>query len=533
MTTRYLLLATHVPVSGSRGGVVRYTVALAEALARRPDVELHVLVTRDAADFFTRFLPSGRVHRVRPAPTPVLALREWLAAVRVLRSGRFDVVHGPKHIVPRRAHRAIRVLTVHDMLLLDRARDFGAAKRLLLRTPYRDSLRRADVVIGVSRATRARILDHHPGVRVQVVPLAASAALLAASGEPVEALRDKRFALVVGDAGIRKNLALAVRTWPRIRERVPDAVLVVVGPQPWGRESHGGAEWDRLLAAGAVVQLRDVPDGTLRWCYEHAAVVLCPSLIEGFGLPAVEAAAFGTPVVTSDDPATCEAVAGWGQPSAAWSRADWVATVVGALQQPSAAGGVDPARRSWDDVAAETLAAVSGTSVSGASVAEPADGGGSRVGVSPFRAPLRVLHVAAAGRGGAVEELVAGHRDSGWKVEVVEDGGIGVDLDGVDVDLDVVVLHGLRAGRLRRRIRGRVPTVLLAGRERPRWSREVALARFTNVLVLPPDAGRGWRRVAAPVTRWSPAGPWAAEELAEILVRARAWGGGPGQSWTR
>jgi glycosyltransferase involved in cell wall biosynthesis len=519
-TPRYLLMATHVPASGSLGGVVRYTVALARALARRDDIELHVLAAADALGFFTTFLPAERVHPVPRAPTAVHSLLERLGLAGALRTERFDVVHGTKHIVPRFARGAVRVLTVHDMLLLDRSGDFPRLKRTLLGAPYRGSIRQAEVLVAVSRATMARIVDHLPQVRerVGVVPLAASSTVTAAPAEPVAALAGRRFALVVGDAGPRKNLDLAVGTWDRVREKVPEAVLAVVGPKPWGVERHGGGTWDRLVADGALVQLRDVPDGALRWCYESAAAVLCPSLVEGFGLPTVEAAAFGTPVVTSDDPALCEASAGWGEPTAAWSRDDWVTTVAEVLNRTAPSSSPPPAR-DWDRIAAETVGLALGRIRPETSDITLAD----RVGVSPYRAGLRVLHVVAPGDRSAATAagaLAAAHRAKGWQVEVA------TDLPTDVPDTDVVALHGPAAGRLRARLRGRVPTVVFADAAGPRTPaaalRELRLARWTNALVLPAGASRRWNAVHAPPTRvGAPADP---DDLAAVLVRARAWG---------
>jgi glycosyltransferase involved in cell wall biosynthesis len=350
---RYLLLATHVPRSGSGGGIVRYTVELAGALHRRADVELHVLATRDGAAFFASLLPVARIH---PVPAAPVAVRSLLERERTTPGG-FDVVHGAKHLVPRRSRGASTVLTVHDTLLLDRPADFGRAKRLLLRRPYLASVREAHVLVCVSHATRARLLDYVPtaGDRVRVVPLAASTALAAAPAEPVPPLVGRPFALVIGDASARKNLQLVVDGWPRVRAAVPRAVLAVVGPPDWGR-THRGSTWAEQVADGVVLPLGHVTDGALRWCYEHASVVLCPSVLEGFGLPTVEALRFGAPVVTSEDPALCEAAGGRGVAVPARDRDGWVRSTVAGLCGER--GRPEAAPRSWDDVARETLEAV-------------------------------------------------------------------------------------------------------------------------------------------------------------------------------
>ena len=61
---------------------------------------------------------------------------------------------------------------------------------------------------------------------------------------------------------------------------------------------------------GIAVWLRGADDAALRWCYEHATVVLFPTLEEGFGFPLLEALTFHAPVIASTDPALVEVAAG-------------------------------------------------------------------------------------------------------------------------------------------------------------------------------------------------------------------------------
>jgi glycosyltransferase involved in cell wall biosynthesis len=355
---RWLLMATHVPADGAGGGMVRYAVEMAAALGKHPDVELGVLAGVDSRPFFTSLL--GDPAWVLAAPRLPVAARSWVErdgmGIPALRHG-WDVVHGTKHLVPRRS-RAHRVLTVHDMLALDRRRDFSVVKRRLLPGPYLRSIDDAATVVCVSEATRDRLCSYVPSARARavVVPSAVSSAVTDASPRPVEALMDVPFALVVGDASRRKNLTFIIGLWSQVRAQVPAATLVTVGPSGWGRTSRGAA-FDALTRECAVMNLHHVDDGTLRWCYERAAAVMCPSLLEGFGLPAVEALAFGAPLVTSDDAALCEVTAGRATHVPADDERAWVDAIV-ALLRRQRTRCPSPAVRRWSDVADETVTAV-------------------------------------------------------------------------------------------------------------------------------------------------------------------------------
>ncbi len=354
---RWLLMAGHVPPSLRGGGIVRYTVELARALARRDDVQLHLLCSPTSAGPLGELAGSpDRVLRHPAIPDPLLPAWERYALGRRLGS-RFDVVQGAKHLLPRGVA-ARTALTVHDLLLFDRPDDFPLPKRTLLGRPYAASLRQADALVCVSAATRDRLLAWDPRLapRAAVAPLTTGPQLLSSTPVPVEALAGRPFALVVGDASRRKNVSVVVSAWAEVVRRRPDAVLALVGPPAWGSEAYG-PDHAALLAAGSVVALTGVDDGTLRWCYEQCAVVLAPSLAEGFGLPAVEALDLGAPLVTSLDPALVEVSGDDAEHLPAGDVHGWAEAALRHLDRPR------PPRRSryrrtWDDVAEETVAAV-------------------------------------------------------------------------------------------------------------------------------------------------------------------------------
>jgi glycosyltransferase involved in cell wall biosynthesis len=366
---RWLILATHVGETGSGGGMVRYSVELIRHLASTPDIELHLVCNAGGARFFQQELsiPNDRIHTLPTSNTIAMSLLERFGLHRIFRE-QWDVVHGLKHLLPKRAKESLRVLTVHDTILLERPADYGFAKRVLLRRHYLGSVRDADKIICVSEATESRIHAHVPEVigRTGVVRLA-GAALHTVSAEPIESLVRAGYALVVGDPSPRKNLQFLASIWPAVSEQVPDAKLAVVGPTGWGTNS-GSDDIARLVGAGKAVQLGHVSDAQLRWAYENATVTLCPSLLEGFGLPVAEALAAGSDVISSSDPAQIEAAKYAGSPSGSFvhipvaERVSWTNAVVDRFTRGEVATKVAPSPsdtlRSWQTVASETEAFV-------------------------------------------------------------------------------------------------------------------------------------------------------------------------------
>ena len=80
---------------------------------------------------------------------------------------------------------------------------------------------------------------------------------------------------------------------------------MISGPTGW-RNGPILRALDGSHARGEIRRLEYVEEATLRALYREADALLLPSLDEGFGLPAVEAAALGTPAFVSDRGALTE-----------------------------------------------------------------------------------------------------------------------------------------------------------------------------------------------------------------------------------
>jgi glycosyltransferase involved in cell wall biosynthesis len=268
------------------------------------------------------------LHRTRPA------LAHFFHAAPPLFRGRF-------------------VLTVQD-LSFERHPELMARKdRTLFRTFVPRSARRADRVLTGSEQTKHDLVELYrlPDERIVVTPYGVDAAF-APGGRPAD---DPPYALVVGALQPRKDPLTAIRALalaPR------DLRLVFVGPEKQGADEVRAAAV-RLGLAPRISFRGHVEKDELVRLYRSAACLVFPSLYEGFGFPALEAMACGTPVVASTAGALPEVVSDAGILVAPRDPVALARGIERALAERERLVGLGLARArrfSWTETARRTLA---------------------------------------------------------------------------------------------------------------------------------------------------------------------------------
>jgi glycosyltransferase involved in cell wall biosynthesis len=360
---RFVIDARYVEPKPS--GIGRYVEALVTRLPTLAPERHFELWTHPA-----RPAPSSSPNvTCRPVAAPSDGLRTLLTPSRLgpLSSG--DVIHFPFSILGRGLPCAT-VVTIHDLMWLEQP-ELVEGRPLMrrIRRPYYYqgvtwALRHATRLIAVSEATRARMLavapDCEPRVRVtynavdaRFGPPGDPAAVSARAAELVGSRAP--YYLLVGKNEPYKAHHVAVSAFAQASRE--DEVLVLVQRASAGR---GLLELAARLGVAARVKLLPAVSGDdLITLLQAARALLQPSLVEGFGIPILEAMACGCPVLASDAEALVEVAGGAALHAEAGSAAALAARITELRGTDVAAlrsrGISRAARFSWERTASQTL----------------------------------------------------------------------------------------------------------------------------------------------------------------------------------
>jgi alpha-1,3-rhamnosyl/mannosyltransferase len=353
-------------------GVGRYAHGLLSGLrAARGDHLVRVFVDGSLPNHrFTleELVEPGRLE-LCSVSTPLYSVRElggWPA--RLWRTP-VDVFHSPFFWSPMILPCPL-VTTVHDMIF-DRYPEYIPGFRYM--APYRVSsriaLRRAKSVIAVSEATRQDIITY-AGTRFEKIVTIPNG--VEARYQPVvreserRRVRDRyrlpqRYVLAVGARRPHKNVGRLVSAFASLIDQVPHSLVLVGSVDPrFVDDAVDGVA--RLRAAGRVLEIDRVEEADLPAVYSMAELFVQPSVIEGFGLPVLEAMACGCPVACSRSSSLPEVAGEAALLFDPLSEAEMSATVQRALASEALRCSLQERGRlrarsfTWDSVAAQTLA---------------------------------------------------------------------------------------------------------------------------------------------------------------------------------
>lgn len=298
--------ASRLSVS-QRTGTEHYTYEILRAMAAiAPDEAIRLYLNAP-------LLPQGLnlPWEVRSIPFP----RFWThgrLSYEMLRQPP-ELLWVPAHVIP--LIHPPSVVTIHDLGYLHAPETHTKQRRRELHLTTRWSVKTARHIIAISETTKRDLVEryHVAPLKISVAPHGVSDRFVRATQAEIAELRHRRalpgpFILAVGTVQPRKNYAALARMVAKLRASGLPHTLVIAGKQGWMSKQV----IDEIAGdgnTGLVRFLGYLDDADLPALYSAADIVAFPSRYEGFGLPAIEAMACGTPVVVSNRGALPEVAA--------------------------------------------------------------------------------------------------------------------------------------------------------------------------------------------------------------------------------
>jgi len=278
------------------GGISRLFFELARQFDRNPEFE--VLVTPIRAQIINRYLLQDPQLCAKLQVSKATGKYRALIKYLIRRNSRadVDVVHNtfylPHGLIGYKGSK--RVVTIHDMIpeMLPKTR-----RRLDLLTMKGKYIREADHIICVSAATRGDLLRLYPDVTAPISVVHHGVDPIFTPGVSRWSDLPERYVLFVGNRGQYKDAKILLKAFSRFTIENPDTTLLFVGG---GHFTSQEKTLMRTLGISAKTQHRMLPDAEMSSAYGNALFTVFPSRFEGFGLPALESMACGTPTILAD-----------------------------------------------------------------------------------------------------------------------------------------------------------------------------------------------------------------------------------------
>ncbi len=354
-----ILVNHYSPTPNVMTGITAYTWSIVRALADTPGQEVVLCTNWDE-----RHLPAGMRETLAEAIHLPTRRNESAAMIgrsidlpRIERRFATDVIFTPLYYqIP--FSRAARVTVVHDLYNLTSPEWYGRGRHMQWAAIFPMSVRRSDMMLCVSGATRDDLIRFYPSSAEKAAVVHEASALSSTAHAGETSIIEEPYCLTVANVEPSKNISLLLDAAAALAEEGRMMRFVLVGKDKGGVITAFQSRAPKVK----ITHIQNVSEDVLATLYKHARCYINTSLAEGFCLPVLEAQSFGTPVICSDIPVLRE-VAGNGavfvNPHDVSGLRDAVRLLFdeeGTARTLSLRGQENFMRFSWQRAARETLA---------------------------------------------------------------------------------------------------------------------------------------------------------------------------------
>lgn len=282
----------------------RYVERLLHYLEKIDTTNRYTVLVRDKDETFWQ--PTNDNFQVKVAEFDNYSFAEQIGFKRFLDNLKPDLIH---FCMPQQPvlYSGRTVTTIHDLTLLntynsDKNWFVFTSKQLVGRMVFKRVARKSTYVITPTEYVKQTVVEYTKVPEDKVIVTLEAADTVSLNPLPYEPMRGREYIMYVGSQSDYKNIRRLILAHQEILTGHPDLRLVLVGKTTGinGKAAGRNKQWSEKQGHKNVVFTGFVPDEQLAWLYAHTRAYIFPSLMEGFGLPGLEAMMSGAPVVSSN-----------------------------------------------------------------------------------------------------------------------------------------------------------------------------------------------------------------------------------------
>ncbi len=212
-----------------------------------------------------------------------------------------DVLFVPAHTIPF-IHPRRSVVTIHGLEYEFSPESYSLYSRIFHRFFIKKSCRWADEIIAVSDKTKQDLIKLYktPADKIKIIPNGFNPIDLENINKNKIIKKNKPYLFFIGRLEERKNVVNIIKAFEILKNKYHYSGTLLLS----GGKGHGYDKIKKVIKESPykidIHELGFVSEDEKWQYFKYADAFLFPSLLEGFGIPILEAQSVGTPVITSD-----------------------------------------------------------------------------------------------------------------------------------------------------------------------------------------------------------------------------------------